>query len=357
MYAEVGRHRTENRRKMITANEIIRCQEVAPDLCEQMGSTCRSRQVAYTLLLLASLLQESDAFAGACMLPVNKLKGKSSSSLMIRMDMSPSSGAIQRRILVKWLGILPFMFSTMARPSGVSAEPAGKISVTDKKEMLKLKVRFTQPSLSSSHSNQNQVGLKGLDYLISKWDDETTQCNYAEVSLMPRVRCVRPSLHSQLSRDLLSSKNKAELLDAAKTNALFDKDNKYMAEESFARLIASADAMAYGSSFGDFSANNEFKKGERPDKKTEQFLTNARSDIEQERVWKEHRLADLTSSKVRHQTEHSRAHNPLDHVLPELKGACEFREMITALSAPCGSRVGAINSACGRLKEWILPLR
>ena len=32
----------------------------------------------------------------------------------------------------------------------------------------------------------------------------------------------------QLSRDLLSSKNKAELLDAAKTNALFDKDNKYM---------------------------------------------------------------------------------------------------------------------------------
>ena len=32
------------------------------------------------------------------------------------------------------------------------------------------------------------------------------------------------------------------------------------AEENFVRLIASADAMAYGSSFGDFSANNEFKK-------------------------------------------------------------------------------------------------
>ncbi|EKX55467.1 hypothetical protein GUITHDRAFT_131661 [Guillardia theta CCMP2712] len=159
-----------------------------------------------------------------------------------------------------------------------------------------------------------KVGLKGLEYLISKWDDETTQCNYAE-----------------LSRDLLSSKNKAELLDAAKTNALFDKDNKYMivkckrnptvirsflglassedplhrapsniakfrkfvnpdrldayieAEENFARLIASADAMAYGSSFGDFSANNEFKKGERPDKKTEQFLMNAKNDIEQAR--------------------------------------------------------------------------
>jgi hypothetical protein len=63
-----------------------------------------------------------------------------------------------------------------------------------KKDMLKLK-----------------VGLKGLNYLLDNFDNETTQCNYA-----------------QLDRALLAQDKKSELLEAATTNALFDKDNKYM---------------------------------------------------------------------------------------------------------------------------------
>ena len=63
-----------------------------------------------------------------------------------------------------------------------------------KKDMIKLK-----------------VGLKGLNYLLDNFDNETTQCNYA-----------------QLDRALLAQDKKSELLEAATTNALFDKDNKYM---------------------------------------------------------------------------------------------------------------------------------
>jgi hypothetical protein len=56
-----------------------------------------------------------------------------------------------------------------------------------------------------------KVGLKGLNYLLDNFDNETTQCNYA-----------------QLDRALLAQDKKSELLEAATTNALFDKDNKYM---------------------------------------------------------------------------------------------------------------------------------
>jgi len=52
-----------------------------------------------------------------------------------------------------------------------------------------------------------KVGLKGLDTLLANWEEETTLCNYAEVT-----------------KELLETKNKAALLEAAKTNALFNKD-------------------------------------------------------------------------------------------------------------------------------------
>lgn len=56
-----------------------------------------------------------------------------------------------------------------------------------------------------------RVGLKGLNFVLENWEDETTKCNYA-----------------QLDRALLARDKKEELLEAATTNALFDKDNKYM---------------------------------------------------------------------------------------------------------------------------------
>ena len=56
-----------------------------------------------------------------------------------------------------------------------------------------------------------RVGLKGLNFVLDNWEDETTKCNYA-----------------QLDRALLAKDKKEELLEAATTNALFDKDNKYM---------------------------------------------------------------------------------------------------------------------------------
>ena len=54
---------------------------------------------------------------------------------------------------------------------------------------------------------RTQVGLKGLDYLLAHWEEETTDCNYGEVN-----------------RNLLETKNKEALLEAATTNALFNKD-------------------------------------------------------------------------------------------------------------------------------------
>lgn len=170
-----------------------------------------------------------------------------------------------------------------------------------KKDMLKLK-----------------IGLKGLDYLLENWENETTKCNFA-----------------QLDRALLAKDRKADLLEAATTNALFDKDNKYMiikckrnpgaikeylglastedplyrapdmikrcrklvsdenieayveAEEAFSQLISSAGSMTYAAMGGggragagaDFSTFNEFKKGEKQDPRDVKFLTGARNDI------------------------------------------------------------------------------
>jgi len=136
-----------------------------------------------------------------------------------------------------------------------------------------------------------QVGLKGLNKLLDNWEEETTLCNYAEVT-----------------RELLQQKNKDKLLEAAKTNALFNKDVSMVvkckrnpapirevmgfedvehplyradktiaklrkkadpdaledfieAEEAWNRVASSADSMSYGSSMR-ASALGEFKKGE-----------------------------------------------------------------------------------------------
>ena len=46
-----------------------------------------------------------------------------------------------------------------------------------------------------------------MDTLLANWEEMTTECNYGEVN-----------------RNLLETKNKEALLEAAKTNALFNKD-------------------------------------------------------------------------------------------------------------------------------------
>jgi hypothetical protein len=53
-----------------------------------------------------------------------------------------------------------------------------------------------------------KVALSGLDDLLNNWQEYTTDCRFADVD-----------------RSLLEGKNKAKLLKAATTNALFDKTN------------------------------------------------------------------------------------------------------------------------------------
>jgi hypothetical protein len=53
-----------------------------------------------------------------------------------------------------------------------------------------------------------KVALSGLDDLLDNWLEYTTDCRFADVD-----------------RSLLEGKNKAKLLKAATTNALFDKTN------------------------------------------------------------------------------------------------------------------------------------
>lgn len=50
-------------------------------------------------------------------------------------------------------------------------------------------------------------GLDQLNFLLDHWEEATTNCNYVEVN-----------------KNLLRAENKAELLDAASKNVLFDKE-------------------------------------------------------------------------------------------------------------------------------------
>jgi len=121
---------------------------------------------------------------------------------------SPARGADRRRTAVTLRmrsGELQLLERMLTRRTALvlpavaavlGVEPLRAAAEVDalKRDMLKLK-----------------VGLKGLNYLLDNFDNETTQCNYA-----------------QLDRALLAKDKKEELLEAATTNALFDKDNKYM---------------------------------------------------------------------------------------------------------------------------------
>ena len=51
-----------------------------------------------------------------------------------------------------------------------------------------------------------------MDTLLANWEEMTTECNFGEVN-----------------RNLLEAKNKLALLEAAKTNALFNKDKTMVA--------------------------------------------------------------------------------------------------------------------------------
>lgn len=229
---------------------------------------------------------------------------KSGATVATGVQMQQDSGErLQRRDAVRagWLmGMLLGTATLLANPQGASAAKAAKDA--ERAAMLKL-----------------VVGLKGLTFLLANWEEETTLCNYAEVQ-----------------RGLLESKNKQELLEAAKTNALFNKEvsmvirckrnplavREYLglasdnhplhnavsaiakfrktvdpdsleayveAEETYSRLVASADAMAYGAGGGgrgggDFSANNEFAKGEKQDAKQSKLQEAARADVKQVRT-------------------------------------------------------------------------
>jgi len=155
-----------------------------------------------------------------------------------------------------------------------------------------------------------QSGLDGLDYLIENWEEETTECIYADVP-----------------RELLETKNKEALLKAATKFALYDKSDstvsckrtakpirKYLgltssdtplykidfllqkassrvdpdmlddyisATEVWSQLISSADSQAYVSSKGDYASFGEVKKG---DDDEGSYLGQARKDIIQARA-------------------------------------------------------------------------
>ena len=226
-------------------------------------------------------------------------RGQVSRSSSFRM-LGPSIGVPELVLPRRTIILLPAVAAVLGDPLRAAAEGEEL-----KRDMLRLK-----------------VGLKGLNYLLDNWDNETTQCNYA-----------------QLDRALLAKNKKAELLEAATTNALFDKDNKYMiikckrtpgsvkeylglasttdplyrapdmikrcrklvsddaidayveAEEAFSQVLSSAGSMTYAAMGGggragagaDFSTFNEFKKGEKQDPRDIQFLTGARRDIEKVR--------------------------------------------------------------------------
>ena len=226
-------------------------------------------------------------------------RGQVSRSSSFRM-LGPSIGVPELVLPRRTIVLLPAVAAVLGDPLRAAAEGEEL-----KRDMLRLK-----------------VGLKGLNYLLDNWDNETTQCNYA-----------------QLDRALLAKDKKAELLEAATTNALFDKDNKYMiikckrtpgsvkeylglastadplyrapdmikrcrklvsddaidayveAEEAFSQVLSSAGSMTYAAMGGggragagaDFSTFNEFKKGEKQDPRDIQFLTGARRDIEKVR--------------------------------------------------------------------------
>lgn len=107
-----------------------------------MGSSLLSCEVIQCILLIAFWTQGSDAFVGCSLPSQSDKRGRSSVACKLRMEFNPPCDLLQRKTFVRTLGILPLVIPSFLFPSEGYAQSAGKISVTDKKEMLKLKVKL-----------------------------------------------------------------------------------------------------------------------------------------------------------------------------------------------------------------------
>lgn len=144
-------------------------------------SACRLAAVE-ALLCLAMCPGLAEAFAPtADRLPAMQLRPARERACICRATMAVD---VSRRSVLAVL-----VAGGLAMPAGVIAKPGSKAGGSEL-DVKKL-----------------QIGLRSLNDLIDNWDDQTTECNFAEVT-----------------RELLETKNKAALLEAAKTNALFNKD-------------------------------------------------------------------------------------------------------------------------------------
>lgn len=85
---------------------------------------------------------------------------------------------------------------------------------------LPLRVALAASSPSQSASVQIQESIDALQALVDNWSTAVVDCTYADVP-----------------RELLETKNKAELLEKAKTSALFDKSASVVSCKTSNRIV------------------------------------------------------------------------------------------------------------------------